>query len=99
MDVYLLTHLLFGMAYGRPYGLAPTGTTTPSGYEPDADLVISRLKANPHDVGGTLGYLLSTTEGKAWAAKLAAIRTGSVGPDDDSAFVTKTALKTAIGGL
>lgn len=99
MNIYFMTHFMFGMAYGRPYGSAPPGVSTPSGYEPDADKVLARLQVAPDDVGGTLGYLLATPEGKAWQAKLAAIRSGGIGPDDDSAFVTKTALKTAIGGL
>lgn len=78
MDPFAQAHVYFEMACGRPYRVAAPGVVTKTGYEPDADTVIERLRANPSDVGGTFGYLLNTQDGKDWTARKVWLRSMSM---------------------
>ena len=67
VDPHFLAQLIYMAALGRVY----TGT--------EGDWLVAIIESNPADfTGATLGAVVNSAEGKAWATKLAELRTGTL---------------------
>lgn len=75
LNVYLLAHLIYLTALGRPYRTVdPTKDTTFGATGIEAQWLIDLLNTTPNDVGATLGHALNSPEGTAWMAQFQELR-------------------------
>lgn len=69
VDPHLLAQLMYLAGLGRVYGSNPDGSV-------EGQWLVDLIVKNPSDVGATLGAVVNSPEGKAWAATLAKVRAG-----------------------